>query len=349
MASRTQGPGASARTQRRAQRREFLRKSKSPGFSLPRPATVINAPDVLTFDGTREQREQTRRFFRDLRYAQTSDGQRRGRALAELAGLREMSLGAALMLVAEFDRWQRVTTSRLAPETIEQWNKGVVERLVALGFFDLLQTKVPLYLRRSKTPEWIPFVSGVKTVGRAARLLRIRLETLLQRESGVGAEIYIALVECMKNAFQHAYPNSETTHPLVGKRWWMAASVNHEARTVDVAFLDLGITIPRSLPTSWLWSRMAESSKGRGDHLVIAEAIEYGRSRMQEDHRGKGFRNIRHPTLLNGRNRVVVTSGRGLCVDLGGNVIAIGEDTGVAGTLIEWKFHLEWPQVTKEG
>ena len=305
---------------------------------------------MLSFDENEveftNQIEETRVFFQHMRRALYSDEMRSRRICVELSPINHISLGAALMLVAEFDRWQRIRRQILTPDTIETWCPSVRAKLDALGFFKLLGTVLPGNLRRTREREWIPFVSGVETVGGAAKLLRVRLEALLARESGVGAEIYIAMVESMKNAFQHAYPDQgfpEVHHPAVGKRWWMAASVDPLRQLIKVAFLDLGITIPVSLPYSWMWPNIAKKALSGGDEVLIAEALQYGQSRLQQEHRGKGFRNIRQATMLDVRNRVRVVSGRGACLDVAGIIIGMGAKTKVCGTLIEWEFHLGPP------
>ena len=342
LASKRRGSSASRRTKRRAEYRELERRRKHDARPLDSECITIEAPTNLSFD-TSDAAERTRAFFDNIRFRRSQDGIARKRLVVELSSVRYMSLGAALMLVAEFDRWQRVLRMRLIAETLATWDRKIVEQLVSLGFFKLLGTHVPPPLKHSENPEWIPFVSGTETVGRAAKLLRVRLETLLHRQSGVGSDIYIALVECMKNTFQHAYPDNgfpDAIHPAVGRRWWMAGSVDVASQIIRVAFLDIGISIPKSLPFSWMWPYLQARSRTGGDEVLIAEALQYGRSRLAQHHRGKGFRNIRHATTLHPANKVTVVSGWGICIDINGKVLAVGAKTPVHGTLVQWEFHL---------
>ena len=332
----------SRRGRRRAfERLEVLRTRGMVAADDPTIGTIINAPAVLAFDFSTADAEIARAFFGQLR--STLEDRRPKRLMVELASVRVLSLGAAVVLVAEFDRWQRVTHSRLQLRTVEKWDPQVVQQLKALGFFRLLGTRLPPRLKWARNPEWIRFMSGTETVGAAAKELRVRLEDHLGESSGVASEIYIALVESMKNALQHAYPDGDTStvNEHVGKRWWMAGTVERQSRHIRVAFFDAGITIPKSLPRSWLWKELTENARGGGDHLMIMEALQYGISRLGQPHRGKGFSNIQYPTLLRDGNVVSVMSGSGHCLNVGRALLGAPLDNRLNGTLIEWDFLLD--------
>ena len=186
----------------------------------------------------------------------------------DLTPVRELDLGGALTLVAELDRWQRYVGKRLSPTTIANWEKDVRDKLIMLGFFALLKTRTPPTLRGAQSDIWIPFTSGVFTIGGAARRLRIKLEQHFGGSIGMRGEIYASLVEAMKNAFQHAYPDdfmSARFARLVGRRWWMTGMVSKQRRQVQLAFLDQGITIPGSLPNSWMWPNIEPAIRRAGD------------------------------------------------------------------------------------
>jgi hypothetical protein len=261
--------------------------------------------------------------------------------LVETTGL---DLGAALALVAEFDRWQRLHYILLVPETVDSWHPTIRRELNALGFFRLLKTKLPAALKSVPGPAWIQFVSDTLTVGKAAKLLRGRLERELKGSTGYDQQIYVALVEAMKNAFQHAYPDdlkSIKFDPRIDKRWWMAASIDQSRRNIEVAFLDLGITIPGSLPFSWLWEHLTLEARTGSDLAQIIEALRYGHSRLGEPHRGKGFANIIYPTSLHKDNYMSILSGRGLCYVGHEKWFGIEMPERFAGTLIRWKLTLD--------
>lgn len=283
-------------------------------------------------------------FFSKIRtYVDGKSGSQR--LVVDLVNTEGLDLGAALVLVAEFDRWQRLHYILLVPETVGNWYPAVRKELNALGFFKLLKTKLPAALKSAPGPAWIQFVSDKLTVGKAAKLLRGRLERELRGSTGYDQQIYIALVEAMKNAFQHAYPDDLKATKFdsrIDKRWWMAASIDEDRRSIEVAFLDLGITIPGSLPFSWLWKHLTSEARMGSDVNQIIEALRYGHSRLGEAHRGKGFTNILYPTSLHKDNYVSILSGRGLCyVGQQGEWFGIETPERFAGTLIRWKLTLD--------
>jgi hypothetical protein len=234
----------------------------------------------------------------------------------------------------------------LAPSTVADWDPVVRERLAMLGFFKLLGTQIGPELR-SRTPDnWIPFTSGELTLGDAARRLRERLERHLGAPIGMRQEIYASLVEAMKNAFQHAYPDdhaiSSDVMSRVGRRWWMTGRVDREHRTVELAFLDQGITIPVSLPRSWMWEDLKDLFGGGhpSDAFLLVEAMQRGRSRLSgQSHRGKGFADIRHPARLHPDNELRVLSRAAHYVLRGSE--GAGRDVPIQfnGTLLEWRIH----------
>ncbi len=254
----------------------------------------------------------------------------------DLSTVNEIDLSAALALTAELDRWQRQKKLLLVPSTVAAWNPSVRDHLTTLGFFRILKT--PLIDRGSGTNrnDWIQFISGEKTVGAAASLLRRKLERVFGSPTGIQMEIYGSLVEAMKNTFQHAYPIDDLS--ITERRWWMAGSVNLCRRQIRIVFLDQGITIPRSMPNSVLWKKKFEDLS---DAHLVHEAMQYGISRLKLRHRGKGFSDICRPGLLHSENAVSVLSRGGLCLMDGvGTVVGIEVLHPFEGTLIEWYLNI---------
>lgn len=283
-------------------------------------------------------------FFRQLRELISRRDKTIRSAMVDLAGTKKLDLGSALTLVAEFDRWQRLNYTILYPGTVSNWDPTVRNELHSLGFFKLLKTNLPPLLWTQQKNAWIQFVSDTMTIGRAATLLRRRMQSELGGESGYEQDIYIVLVEAMKNAFQHAYPDDQEYSGFdqrVGKRWWMAASIDDAREFIEVAFLDLGITIPKSLPYSWMWQHLANEAKVGSDVAQIVAALEYGHSRLGQPHRGKGFQNIMKPAKLNPENVVTILSGQGICYITASRVIGLPTSERFEGTLISWKLSLK--------
>ncbi|WP_309679513.1 hypothetical protein [Asaia bogorensis] len=266
--------------------------------------------------------------------------------------MQSIDLGAALALVAELDRWQRLRGIFLTPSTVRNWHPEVLSKLSSLGFFDLLKTDVSRICLKKTNKHWIQFTSGVLTDGYFAKKLKKALEAVM---GNCGEEhflpIYVPLVESMKNAIDHAYSDEDgiATFHHYGKRWWMAGALDEVTETVDVAFLDLGLTVPVTIPKSSMWARVKQDPTfSKLLHLDFGRtraAMIYGISQTGEQQRGKGFNDIVKPANLNPNNFVFVISGHAQCLLLDSD-FCLGYDTKnrFAGTLIRWHINLRTAQ-----
>lgn len=331
----------------RHQRRNEFRLSRRKTSTKKIYDYVITPPSNLSFD---KNPYQTRVFFSRLRDV-VDNKNSNGTALIDFSAIKSIDIGSALVLAAELDRWQRIYSVVLSPDTIDEWDYGIVSKLYSLGFFKILKTQINEKKLNKKGAHWIQFISHTKTVGPAARTLRKKLNRLL---GALGERhilpIYEPLIESMKNAIEHAYPDEDGYNnipPHYGKRWWMAASYDEENRQIEIAFLDLGITIPASLPQSWMWQRLYANkdkdvlSSRILDASIISDAMTYRISRTGQYQRGKGFENISKPVELHSKNKVIVVSRKGHCVMLPSKRIYAAEcNPPFAGTLIRWYINL---------
>ena len=210
----------------------------------------------------------------------------------DLKDLKVISPAAALLLVAELDRWRETTrTKRLNTVEAEKWDPNVTMQLHQLGFFDLLGAEIDTSaLPDSSQQAHIKFLRGHQSLGEAARKLRMSIEDLGLTLSEPGA-LYDGLVEAMTNVRHHAYPSSRHQG-----RWWMSASVDKGTNQLTVMFLDHGQGIPTSLPRSRIWPDVNSAiskigSLGGMDHgNLIKAAITAKRTRTGDLHRGNGLR-----------------------------------------------------------
>jgi hypothetical protein len=311
---------------------------------------VVNPPKILSLNRAPEE---TRAFLSEVRKL-ADDTSPNSRRRVDLNGLKEIDLDAALSLVAELDRWQRIKGIYLSPETVSEWDKNIVSKLYSLGFFDLLGTNISGVSVGKVKKHWIPFISSTQTVGYAAKKLRVALTKIMNcLDSSVSVPIYAPLIESMKNAIEHAYSDigdDIANYHHFGKRWWMAGSYDEDQHCIDIVFLDLGMTIPATLPNSRYWPALQLDSV-YGHHLNYDSvrtraAMLYGMSQTGQYQRGKGFQNIVEPAYHHPKNAVVVISRKAHCfVMYSGTAVSVESNIPFAGTLIQWHINLpELPQ-----
>jgi len=266
--------------------------------------------------------------------------------------IRILAPAAALSLVAELERWQRLKRVLLRPTTVPDWNPTVHAHLTSMGFFSLLGTpghrQRPMTRATGSLAYWLPFTSGITTEGALAQRLRGRLEKQI---GPLGPKLQLALyrplIEAMKNSAEHAYPEgqySEDDLSMLGRRWWMFGVAGADKRKIKVIFLDQGITIPASLPISWMWPKIAAIVRNLGDDdsQRIATAAAYGSSRHTgQQHRGKGLHNIIELAGQHPENRLRIISRHGYCtVNYSRPMERRTQSESLNGTLIEWDLNL---------
>lgn len=234
----------------------------------------------------------------------------------DFSTIRRITPAAALILAAEFDRVRRITGSRMPAINRRNWNPDVERRLDELGFLSLLDTDDR---RAAPQPGELriitPFRSGEANAPRDAGQMTETMTNLL-RDAGVDPdavehEIYTGLLEAMENTRQHAYPENAQPEYRTLPLWWMTGEVDIAERKITIAVYDHGVSIPATLPTWDLYSRVVRwfrlairrvpgADEVELDGRFIRAAMAVGRTSTGLHHRGKGL----------GRLREIVTQAR---------------------------------------
>lgn len=315
---------------RRRHLQKIRRKIPEPSFKR-----IYEAPEILSFE---DNQNETRKFFQDINDFSTN---KKEPTKVTLEKTKSIDLGAALVLTAIFHRWRLNHGASLSVSDINKWDSNIVYKLSSLGFFKLLGMKwYDNFTKRNKKTNnykqtWIQFITDARTIGAAATKLRKRLLSLLNNETL--PSFYKPLIEAMKNAIEHAYlENSEENSTVSGKRWWMAGDYNKEKSYIEIAFLDLGITIPSSIRMSTTGNIITKDGipiKNHTDAGIIQLCSIQGISRLGEEHRGKGF----HDILNSEGIEVIIVSGKGLLYYAGVDSYYGWElNLPFHGTLIRW-------------
>lgn len=329
-------------------RRQNARTARQKRIFPKNREKVVEPPPILSLNRAPEE---TRSFLAEVRKL-ADDNSPNLRRRVDLKNLKEIDIDAALALVAELDRWQRIKGIFLTPETVSSWDTSIVSKLYSLGFFNLLKTNTS-GIRIEKTKKhWIPFISSTQAVGYAAKKLRVALTEVMSNVDGrIPAPIYDPLIESMKNAIEHAYADigdDLATYHHFGRRWWMTGAYDEDTHCIEVVFLDLGMTIPATLPNSRYWKNL-QKDPIYGPHLHhdsvrTRAAMLYGMSQTGQYQRGKGFKNIVEPAYRHPKNAVIVISRRAHCFVINSEVNISAEcNIPFAGTLISW--HINLPEV----
>jgi len=308
-----------------ALRPDTLRIEPPEIFSLNR--NYADSVDFLNKIREETSKKQTRRFVVDL---QTT---------------KHIGPAAGLCLVAELDRWQRINKKKLSPLTLDKWDLNVRRYLFSMGFFQLLGTRVPVSLRTkgdAMSPIWLPYFSSTIIKGTLPKILRHHIERQLGSLGDLRQALYGPLIEAIKNAVEHAYPDELLQTPdsqRVGPRWWMLGVAQPLHRRIRVIIFDQGTTIPGSLPTSSLWEDIKHMvlSRGDTDRDRIATAVQYGKTRTGLEGRGKGLAEMVGLAERDPTNHIRIYSRSGFYHVVGNSpFVSEGREVPLSGTLIQW-------------
>jgi len=234
-------------------------------------------------------------FIYDYRwraYAQPPHGRRP--LSISLEDVEDLSIGAALVLVAEYHRVCLIAPGYKPLINDERWPDHVRAAMEMLGFYELVDScgRTGNQVIAATDVRFVQFVSGSRVAGDAANKLKLSLI----EAAGDAAEnlaIYEVLMEAMANAFEHAYPPRPypTSIPYL-KRWWAAGAYDPKTNTLEFVVYDQGVGMPRTLPPFLQTMLLTPLRPDITDADVIIEAIKASRSRTKRPERGNGLKMI---------------------------------------------------------
>ncbi len=280
-----------------------------------------------------------------------------------------ISISAALVVAACYDRAARI--SGKAPPAINypQWPQSVFRVLFDVGFFEFIghikseDSDLCRHRGNDGSGKIMSAISGKNAngleecSGEIFNLLKF-LSFKDDAAEVILADVNSAISEAMINVARHAYPDDfvqESEYDTVNQ-WWMTAQADRENRTLTIVVYDQGATIPGTLPRREWFKRAVEgamrqvipdfsySSERRArDHEFINYSVKEGKTQTGDHQRGLGLPQMQSLIDLCDDGSLTIVSRAGL--------YKYGKNTGVhkralptelEGTLIEW--HLSLPE-----
>ena len=273
---------------RRARRARRVRKPEVYTVFRSRTATLVAAPAVFAV-----QTESTRRsltvFLQKLRKLARGKGTVR----IDFSRTTNMTAAGTLLLAAELDRLNALLGVRRFCCSYPP-NDVVAQVLQHVGIFEMLGQRRSCTITADNV-KWWKVDSDSTVEGKRAHLAMAGYK---HHFSGPEQKaLYRGLTEAMTNCVHHAYDGERLDGFGNVTKWWMF-SEERDGKIV-VAFCDLGIGIPRSLPLNkaGLYGKVKAIMSALGlnhtDGNLIRAAMEVGKTRTLEKHRGKGLMDLR--------------------------------------------------------
>ena len=219
-------------------------------------------------------------------------------------------------------------------------NVKVSQVLEQIGIYELLNHKASVRLTDEEVVHW-KIAQGSGAEGE-------KYDDVLGHYEGVVPEplltgLYVGVTEAMTNSSQHAYienRNDGFDFKIGSGRWWMFSQ--EKGGKIFVAFCDLGVGIPRSLPIRRrdLIQQLTKAFGFLSDGKMIGEAVKDSRSRTGKQHRGKGLKQLVAVTEELSNGHLCIFSNHG-CYTNGerGEQVWDFRDS-IMGTLITWSVPL---------
>jgi len=260
--------------------------------------------------------------------------------------IRELEPSAALLLAAEISHLKtRRKIEFLRPKPYG-WDPEIKILLAQMGFFELFDCEPPKDNVSSKM-NFLKFLSGKNaTETNRTGELRERIEKRFNRNltSRQRQALYEGLSEAITNTQNHAYGPA---YPKNIDKWWLSAAYNPDENILTIMILDLGKTIPKTLPKKTWYEKISHTIALYGDGEAIKAAMKFSRTRTGKKHRGKGMSELLHfpKSIERFQSFLTIYSGKGKYVEItkGNKTVSQKSETlnkKLKGTLIEWRVSL---------
>jgi hypothetical protein len=303
------------------------------GFNRPYQKFRTKFPAALDF---LRNTNETLQFFNAFKQKTLLDPA--DEVLVDLSELKSISPDAALVLIAEATRSAsfgcKLKGNRAIVPMVDQllWDIGYYKYYgVHHGVAPRIADKV-----------FLVHQTGSKTDGQVAKsLIEKFIPVASLKESEVKA-LYDALVECMANVLQHAYPKKEMNENHLPNRWWLLGTVSPKSHEISFCFYDQGVSIPKTIRTRWQHALPVVSLLSKSDNELLIEAATTGLSSTKEETRGKGLPSLTALIDEHKTGQMVIVTHKSKCIfETNAKPAAEHLDDELGGTLIIWTLRIE--------
>lgn len=247
-----------------------------------------------------------------------------------------LSSDAALILLSEIQRCRRFLNRKQQLTGTYPLNANVSKLLYDLGFYKALDIRKPKTLKDPPDKFFVQIASHNQTQAEVSyRLLETfrKIDALSQAEQRM---LQVAIVECMDNAKEHAYPKG-SNQPYLLREWWLCGYADPETQTAQFSFFDQGVGIPETVRRKQKMS-MGEFFTNWSDASWINVAVKKKVSRHASDRRGHGLEKLMHILDRHGTSGVLrVAGGAGMVEFTPGKSNPLTVANPLDGTLISWQ------------
>jgi hypothetical protein len=316
----------------------FIDFPSKPMVAINRATKTIKVPAKLDLD---ENRSNLMLLLEDIRTALMRGAE--ATVFLDFRSLRYITSEAGLILLAEISRCLAFINNRLLRGNVPE-DPIASQILCDLGYYDFFKLAAPA--KQSQALITLKAVANNLTDGKIVDQLIQVFESQLQFHGIARRKLYEAMIECMQNVRHHAYPKKRTNFPYPINHWWMVGFSNLQTGEISFSFVDLGISIPKTLESKWRTAiRLIGVKFGQSE--LIVEAMEKHQSRLKNIRRGNGLSVLREMLNQAPEGRFRILSGRAHIKILrhSSKIDIRDEKEDFGGTFISWVLY---PQINSE-
>lgn len=320
----------------KSEEKKKLKRRKSFTQSERNVFHFVYAPEGFSLSKQKDRKKLTR-FLSKLRGACKEDSQ----VTVDFTHTKRITAEATLLVYAEIHRILNcvdgVVLNGVAPK-----NNTAAQAMKKVGLLKMLKTSLK-YRKEAENKNVANWNSayGEDVDGEKS-------DSIISAYNGVIAEsltseLYKKITEAMTNVSHHAYIEERydgLSFLNDKKPWWIFSQELDGYLTV--AFCDLGIGIPRSLPIRRpnVWEKIKSWGESVKDSTVIYEAIRDSKTRTGQSYRGKGLNQIVETVRSFDTGAVRIYSNKGCYVSEKGIAQKKDYTDSILGTVISWRVPL---------
>ncbi len=306
---------------------KLIRKQRRTRYE--RAPAVIACPADFDLVG---RSTETIAFFRKLREDILINPKKRVRL--DHQTIKQISPDAGIVLIAELFR-----ADAYAPKCNKEGNlpsnDEVSELLEKIGYWQYFGVRFTGQLKSKR--QFMLHKTGNRTDGKVIRDMIVMFREAVKLTKSEETRLYIALVECLDNVMNHAYPYARVySPPRLRHQWWLLAYRDSETREVCFCFYDQGVGIPSTIRgTAAAQLELIPESDGE---IVIRAVTQGSYSRHRRLNRGTGLPSLFQFVDEASAGDLIIITDRTKCIFPHGSV-AYSEELAQSldGTLILWR------------
>lgn len=246
----------------------------------------------------------------------------------------QVSPAAGIVLIAELFRADNYAPKCRKISKLPK-NPEVAELLEKIGYWQYFGVKYTG--KQSSNRQFMIHKTGNRITPRLVMEMIIHFRDAVKFTPREEKRLYVALIECLDNVMNHAYPYKRRYDPpCLRHQWWVLAYRDAETHEVCVCFYDQGVGIPETMRHR-AQDQLVLFSETDGE-LVIKAVVEGYYSRHLGATRGTGLPSLKQFIDEANSGELIIVSRNVMCTfPHGGKPTYKDLSESFCGTLIQWR------------